>query len=249
MKKSKENFLMYAQKKVTLYKICTRLSENEEKNKIVKIEPIMGDLLLARDYFLYVIKRYSETGKLMAPRVVGCALSHISALNEIINSNQPGVILEEDIEVEDLHFDLLAKLNSIGADFIQLGVHPNELKGIFYRGHKIEDENIYLLNKNQTIQGAFAYYITPKAASYVVQHQLVCLKEADLWNEFFIDTEIEVYFYKIFFHPSVRGDLNKQRLLIPGSPILPIIKRKFKLVLGAVMEKIKLLLSGSKLIR
>lgn len=227
-----------------IYKITNSLTEKEIQLGIIQIKPIMGSELASNEYFKYMIEYYRIYYKILTPSVVGCALSHCFALNKIIESKMPGIILEDDI---DICSDQLIYIKNIieyrNLDFIHLGFHPKYIEGKYFYGKKIH-KDLFKINTSIDFDGAFSYYISPKFAKYILEKQKKILIEADAWGIFFSGSKFQAYFTPIFFHPFKRGLLQSERVHIPKRSLSKFLKLKLCILFDLIYNKLISIITG-----
>ncbi|GHD98571.1 hypothetical protein U879_10090 [Defluviimonas sp. 20V17] len=198
---------------VDIYKIGARpLSADERDMGVRPMAPVIGAELPTLAYFTHILGNFRDTGELLAPAEVGCALSHLSVYEEIVRSGRAAIILEEDISprrdqlVAALDFAAQTRL-----PFVHLGWHPQARRGVYFLGRHDARASAILVDPARHFFGAFAYYLSPAAARELLAFQTETLRKADYWSLFFDSASFAPYFRPFFTHPEARGALDGQR--------------------------------------
>ncbi|WP_371192494.1 glycosyltransferase family 25 protein [Glaciecola sp. SC05] len=179
------------------------------------MKPIIGADLPTSDYFKKVVPFYNSTGKLLTPAELGCALSHISIYKKVIDNNCGAIIFESDIVPTKKQLESASALcMNTTADFIHLGWHPDVDHGRYFKGSKSINAEMYKVDTSQGFYGAFAYFISEKMASELLDYHKISIKLADSWARFFLTSDIVPYFYPIFMHPPTRNEMHEERLAL-----------------------------------
>lgn len=201
-----------------IYKIAEQLEPSEEALQIdiCRIDPVWGDELSAEEYFKLAHTFYNEHRGLLTPKEVGVTLSHIEIYKRIVASNVAAVIFESDIAVSGLQLDYFQNIiKQQPLDFIHLGVHPNSFGGRYFWGRKLKvHHGIYIASVHLDFYGAFAYYLSPKAAAMLVEIHENCLHRADDWARLLSKMELRAYHAPLFPHPAERGALEEERKML-----------------------------------
>jgi hypothetical protein len=198
---------------VYIYKIGTRpLSAVEQEFPVHPVAPVIGAEMGTLAYFDHILANFRDTGELLAPAEVGCALSHLSVYAEIKRRGRPGIILEEDMSPGR---DQLAAALDFAArtdlPFVHLGWHPQAEQGVYFLGRHDPQAGAIRVEPARSFFGAFAYLVSPTAAGELLEFQTTALRKADYWSLFFDSASFAPYFRPFFAHPEARGNLDSQR--------------------------------------
>lgn len=103
---------------------------------------------------------------------VGCALSHLECMKKCIELNEPIIICEDDININDKHFNIIKNsLENIpkDADFLSL-INIPFIKYDFFSGCKFRKYNsIWTRMYGPYFHGLQMYYITPKGSQIILE--------------------------------------------------------------------------------
>jgi glycosyl transferase family 25 len=204
---------MTTAKPIDIYKITSDpLPDAEAQLGCQQITPIAGPKLTANAYFEKILGNFHETGELLSPSELGCALSHISVYQRIMETGRAAIILESDITPSANQLSLaMAFCRETTLDFVHLGWHPQVSYGVYFIGLFDKKNQAYRIEPSRNFYGAFAYYITPVAAAELLDFHQATLRKADYWSAFFEGAETPPYFRPFFEHPVERGELDRQR--------------------------------------
>ena len=223
-----------------IFKISDNLSTEECKLNIQRVEPVWGNRTTPIEYLNHIAKRINAGESIICPSEVGCSLAHQNIYQEVINSNKPALILEEDIEIDVLKITILneiIKLNHV--DFVHLAAYP----GMPFYG-KMISKNLYAINYCVNFWGACAYYITPKTARELLEFHNEYIRLADDWGKFFSNSSIKPYYYPIFLHQWRADGIESERYVSPRLSEYKIIKRRIKTFLKIILPgKLKIYLN------
>lgn len=204
---------MTTAKPIDIYKITSDpLSDVEAKLGCQQITPIAGPKLPANSYFEKILGNFRETGELLSPSELGCALSHIFVYQRVIETGRAAIILESDITPSANQLSsAMAFCSETKLDFVHLGWHPQVSYGVYFIGLFDKKNQAYRIEPSQNFYGAFAYYFTPVAAAELLDFHEATLRKADYWSAFFEEADTPPYFRPFFEHPVERGELDRQR--------------------------------------
>ena len=158
--------------------------KNHEINKKVKKIFVINLLedTLKRNYIITLMKKYklnyslvivdrvsTELHKtichkksLISRSELGCCLSHLWCLNQIINNNyENAIIFEDDIILHKNFTQMFLKLYNPKFDFLLLGAHDFRFSDINYKNVK---NGLYQPTKGEQLYGAHANYYSLKGA-------------------------------------------------------------------------------------
>lgn len=225
---------------MNFYKISSEKPTDIEAGFDIEfVEPIIGAKLSTTEYFSKVLPFYNETGKLLSPSELGCALSHISIYKQIIARKEGGIIFEADIIPTKEELEIAKNLClSTTADFIHLGWHPDIRYGRFFKGKKSSKLNMYKVETSKEFYGAFSYYISEKMALALIEYHKESIKLADSWSRFFMCFKITPYFQPIFMHPPARSEMHKERMAVSQNVHKLSRKNIFFLIIKLIRQKI-----------
>lgn len=201
---------------IDIYKITDKHENLDHNNGLfIKLKPIKGASLSAREYFSRINKYYSKTGNLLTPSELGCTLSHLEVYKKIIERNVGAIIFEADIKLnEKLIAEAIEVICRVKKNFVHLGWHPDVCKSIFFWGQATDVKCLYLLDYRIPFYGSYSYYVSVKAAQEILNYHEECIMQADPWADFFTNASFKPYFYGIFSHPVERGILASERNLV-----------------------------------
>lgn len=192
----------------------------ESLNKAIQyIDAVDGREMSATKYFQHALPLYKEKGHLMTPTEVGCALSHLKAMEFFIKSGEPYVlILEDDIIANDnkiMELTTLAPLLPPTSMLIaggQEGIKSSRLLGKHYKN------NMYKLPtySHPYVTRACSYILTRQAAVKIIQHHKNTLTIADWWADILDNTGVEMFYKEVIAHPlDLKNSLlEKERVLL-----------------------------------
>lgn len=197
-----------------IFKITDRaLSPDEEYFGVTKVEPILGALLSSTAYFSKVLPYYNQSGKLLTPAELGCALSHISIYNTIKDIGEGAIIFEADIEPSAAQLrGAIGFCSKTDADFLHMGWHPDVENNVYFKGSKTRENNLYVIEPQHNFYGAFAYFVSVRMAKELIKYHSNSIKLADSWATFFLQSDVLPLFYPIFTHPPSRNEMHQERI-------------------------------------
>ncbi len=176
-------------------------------DNFIHIEAIDGRELAAKEYFEKTRDYYAKYKKIMSPPELGCTLSHIKALETFLETgNEYALILEDDVIANDESisevFEISKKLNS--DSLLLCGGQINIPSSKYRFGKKTELKKTYEVIKFSYpfVFGACCYVVTRKSAQQILSYHSNCLTLADRWGEFFINSEIKIYYTNLISHPE-----------------------------------------------
>lgn len=102
---------------------------------------------------------------------VGCAMSHINAWTKIVESEEPGFIIEDDINIDGKQADIAAAFGKLPDDdsidfasFMYLNWGNTKL-----RDHDTYNDDWYQIS-SRYFSGTQLYYLTPRGAKILLEH-------------------------------------------------------------------------------
>lgn len=184
------------------------------------IEGIKGSELNTNEYFNYITKYYIKEKKIITPNEVACTLSHIKAMQRLIDSqNEYAIIFEDDV--------ILNKLNSTviksACDLIKKKkfiIHLGGLEGLFHCVKNIHgtlvDSTLKLWEvapiDYEKLVRAVGYVISKEAAIDYVQKINTNISLADDYAHLNELIKLDaVYFMNCISHPTLLKNSNIER--------------------------------------
>lgn len=174
-------------------------------NNFNLIDAIDGRNILAKEYFLKVLPFVGVYGRLMSPSELGCTLSHIQALKDFLKSGQErALIIEDDLIGGDFEIELISSLaaklteNSLLICGGQNGLASRKWlfvkkKSDFYEVSPASYGNIFR---------TCCYVVTRSSAIAILKRHKNGVTLADKWSEFFVETDVNIYYVDLFDHPE-----------------------------------------------
>lgn len=144
-----------------------------------------------------------------------CAISHLNALQKLVNSDEDYcIVIEDDLIGGDLDFDNLSLLVSeilkqSDESITILGGQQGLKNSKYLSGYRLS-RNLWEIPKisQDFITRACCYLITKKAAIKVINYQSNKLVRSDQWKEL-CNGQIKLYYSDLFRHPT---NLSNSRL-------------------------------------
>lgn len=174
------------------------------------IEAVDGRKLDAKEYYNKIIPYYLELKNIMSPAELGCTLSHIKALNDFLQTNEPyALILEDDVigSDQDLKsiFDITANLDS---NSLLICGAQNGLSRRHQLGKWIDNKGVYeVANFSYSfVLRTCCYVVTRKTAQQIIDFHSINLTLADKWDCFFNNTSTKIYYINALHHPEDLAD-------------------------------------------
>jgi len=178
------------------------------------IDAVDGRKIEANLYFHRILSFYDFAERLMTPSEVGCALSHVKALNAFIESKEPyALILEDDIIGTDEQLQQLSKLapilppSSVLIAGGQDGIKSSRLLGKCYQDGMYKVANI----SHNYITRSCCYIITREAAKKILNHHKDMLTIADWWGIILHNKQIDLFYKEVLKHPLDLGNSNLEK--------------------------------------
>ena len=199
--------------KVKVYKITDHPCDGIDDITIV--DPVWANSIDAQTYYKCMRLAYLSRGKIYTPGEIGCALAHLKAWKMISHSEQPGLIFEHDISFTPESIDIARqKCIASNKSFIHLGIHPQQEKGIYFLGKKMNlfnDPDLYEVCPHTNLRGAFAYYVSSECARKLISFHENNFALSDSWGHVLPRIKERAYHIPFFKHPMERGELQKER--------------------------------------
>lgn len=215
-----------------IYRITEKpISEHEELIGVQLIPPVYPVDISVDQYFHHMSKYFEQTLEILTPREVCIALAHLQVWKMVCEHGSPALVLEGDIEMSENELQAVKnlKLDDDSFEFIQLGWHPSVVRGeeSFFAKSKSDSMAIGPIKVEilRSFTGAFAYYISKRAAQTLVESTENFLKRSDDWILHFAQSAFPIYFYGAFNHPLNRGEVYLERKSSPKVTISLLRKR------------------------
>lgn len=165
-----------------------------------------GRDLSARYYYERILPHFLRTGSIMSPAELGCALSHMKALNLFLEtSSEFALILEDDVIGDDASVAWVAKkTGDLTENAVVLCGGQEGLNQRYQLGRQVRPFDMYRLAQFSYgfVYRTCCYLVTRKSAQEILACQERSLTLADMWGEFFKMTDTQIYFCKKFAHPE-----------------------------------------------
>ncbi len=185
-------------------------------NNFEIIDAVLGDEIYSNDYFNAIINTYKTFGRLISPNELGCARSHMLAIENFISSKKKYcLILEDDVIGDDDKLDaVISELFNIkNGDMLICGTQINRINNKYL---PIKAGVAKKLNKFERyfVSGAFSYGLTQEAARKIIYNQKKKFSRSDDWTV--VAKNIGMYFVDILKHPAgyLESGIEIQRLQI-----------------------------------
>lgn len=192
-------------KKSILNSKITRIYVINMKKDIVKRNYIIILMQKYKINFSFVLvekvsdKKYNQLceTKCISKGELGCCLSHMWCLNDIIQNNYENAIIFEDDILFHKHFisEFLKVYNTTKLDFLLLGAHDYHFSSNNYKN--VSTNHLYYPEKSEKLYGAHANFYSLKAAKmmYKIRSSLISFfdKEYELLFEYFKGTSYVCY--------------------------------------------------------
>ena len=207
------------------------------------IDAIDKKKISSNDYFQPMMHTYKHMGKIISPAELGCALSHISAMQHFLDSNHAHcLILEDDVmgTEEGLMTALDAISRTVGDSITFCGTHINRKHNKYPKksAHKIKKINPL---EKHFIAGAFSYGLTRSAAEKIISKQKSMIYRADHWMS--LAKDLDIYLIDVLKHPEdyAESSIEPERIIIHKTTLDKIIydgvwatikRNLFKLILS-----------------
>lgn len=180
------------------------------------IKGVDGSKLSAQDYFNYTNKYLSIHNRIITPGELGCALSHLEALEDFIKTNEEyAIILEDDIVGSDDGIEEICSIvNSLSIDGVLIcGGQTSNRNNKYQLGRKTKIDVVLELSKfsYQYIFGTCCYSLNRVTAKYILESHQEYIKIADNWNLLMNNYHGGIYYTDLFYHPDDRSNSNLQK--------------------------------------
>lgn len=117
--------------------------------------------------YVGIINKNRKSVELLGASVeAACGLSHIKTWKLIRDSQKPGIVLEDDMDISQHKIQLM--LNQLQDMPKDTDIYLLHFNGINFKGSRLYQKYMDVHN----FSGLMAYYITPKAAGILAEHAL-----------------------------------------------------------------------------
>ena len=237
--------------KLKVYKITDHPRDGIDDITIV--EPVWANSIDAQTYYKCMRLAYVSRGKIYTPGEIGCALAHLKAWQMISHSEQSGLIFEDDISITAESIEIARrKCTESDKGFIHLGIHPQQEKGVYFLGKKMNrfpDPDLYEVCPHTNLRGAFAYYLSPECARKLVGFHENNFALSDSWGHVLPRIAERAYHIPLFKHPMERGELQKERNEKPTLGVRRLAELRAKSRLKRHVRRWKAMVGGFSEIR
>lgn len=165
---------------------------------------VNGHLIPAKKYFELAVRGRQ---RVLSPGELGCAMSHIAALEHFLNGeDQYAIIYEDDATVKNiqLYSEIIKNIEGIhGPVLVHLGgqeglVGMRRLYGARLGGGLWELHPFAL----RWLWRTCGYVVNRSMAKMIIDKQKKCTTMADSWSHFCKGADVSVYFKNIVTHPE-----------------------------------------------
>lgn len=187
------------------------------------VSAIDGRSMSAREYFQFAAPLYRAKGELLSPAEVGCALSHLNAYRQFLNTDEKmALILEDDVEGcdEDIR-RILRVAGQLDNDFLlccgaQDGLRSR--KWLFGKQRNASEAGVFTVNGHSYRQmwRTACYVLSRGMAADLLARQSEVLHKADDWAALLKYSKGEVLFCDVLSHPAQHAgsSIEAERLLL-----------------------------------
>ncbi|MGQ0697731.1 MAG: glycosyltransferase family 25 protein [Panacagrimonas sp.] len=172
---------------------------------------IDGRRLPASEYFRFNAARLREGLAPLTPAELGCALSHLHALEDFLASSaELAVIFEDDVIARIGPADDLPAVLQLAADYdlVMLSEQFGQSATHLLHGWRKPEEGVFghpfweIPQKFQRyLQQTTAYAVNRSFAGYLVEQQHKTITHADAWRTWFGRRRCRVAYTPVFAHP------------------------------------------------
>lgn len=209
-----------------------KIFDNGFSDKIEILNAIDGRELSAIEYFNNIKNLFGQRREILSPGELGCTLSHIFALNEIIESNKPGLILENDVTPVGDYASLMDFLCKSTSPDIIIFCSSAWAEHAYLRARKKQynsNYNLYALEPAPRMFYAAAYAVNPLAAQLLIDSHISGPYKADDWMHLLKNNNVNLFFKNVFFHSDEPNPLMEvERRHLYGSVIDFVLEKKIK---------------------
>ncbi|MDH0970465.1 glycosyltransferase family 25 protein [Acinetobacter johnsonii] len=173
--------------------------------KMQWIKAVNGKDLAAKEYFFYIQKYLKVNKKLLTPSEVGCTLSHLTALENFLKTDDKyALIIEDDILGEDKDIDYLKSLmKKIDFSGVLLCGGQDGLNYWKYVLAKKDIDEVYHISKFSIkfLSRTCCYVVSRDFAEYLLKFHEKNLSLADDWYKILRKTSYSFLYLDILSHP------------------------------------------------
>lgn len=174
---------------------------------VTHLPAVDGRKLDAASYFMHAKGSLQAGRGIMSPAEVGCALSHLAALDAFLASGQKqALILEDDVLGDDADIERVIELAAQLADHDVLICGGQE--GLSHRKYQFGKQGMspqhYTLApfSYRYIFRTCCYIVSRPAAERIIATQRKGLRVADDWGAFFDNSDIQMHLINALSHPE-----------------------------------------------
>lgn len=227
----------------------------------IRIQAVDGRKLSAKEYYDAVISFFQKHNRPMSPAELGCSLSHIQALKKFLQTDEPlALIIEDDVNGTDADLELIQeKVALLSENSLLLCGGQMDYASKKFRYGKYKDQlDLYQVAKFSypVFYATCSYVVTRKSAQQILSFHARGITLADKWNEFFVSTDINIYYSNILQHPEdlENSHIEADRLIFKNKSLLQKLLAKdglFKAIRRMYWEvrRFGLIASGYKQIK
>ena len=148
-------YIFLSIKKENYAKFLVSMDKKRKENIVKNIE--VDDIHAINGYVLDIQKMIEQgliSNNKLKKGEIGCYLSHVHFINKALKENQPVLILEDDIKINN---DILNKIENV----LKIAPKDYEILHIGFSYHESFQENIKI-ERAKLVYGTHAYIINPK---------------------------------------------------------------------------------------
>ena len=197
------------------------LPQDEARRKLLKgrfpqaweafeiVSAVDGRSMSAREYFQLAAPLYRSKGELLSPAEVGCALSHLEAYRQFLDTDEKmALILEDDIEGRDEDISRIARVaGQLDKDFLLCCGAQDWLRSrrwLFGKQRSSSEPGVFTVNGHSYRQmwRTACYVLSRGMAADLLARQSAVLHKADDWASLLKRSKGEVLFCDVLSHPA-----------------------------------------------
>jgi glycosyl transferase, family 25 len=115
---------------------------------------------------------------------IGCAISHVDALKQVLsNEDEFAIILEDDAVLSTWFIDIFDKIKSFAREKQECVVIMNCAQ-IYFRFGRVRIGRYHYLHKINVVHGSQGYLVTRKSAKLLLDSRMPISRNADDWTHF-----------------------------------------------------------------
>lgn len=209
--------------------------------EIQHISAVDGRNLKAKDYFSYITNVFNKKGQLLSPGEIGCTLSHLAILNEIIRNNKPALVLEYDAILDENFNDLMMVFSQLKrASVIQM-CSQKRFVNFYLNAKKLnfnDKLNLHCIEPSYGMWGTTAYAINVEAAQEVIKSHSRGPFVADDWVELINTNHCDFYYRRFFDHSEEPNNhMEQERIISDKDAVASVLKNYEKEVIKRISAK------------